>query len=351
VNGNPYTFEGDNGFSAEPVVHPKIQAELRSPAAEGERHTQMKRLLPLLLGDGHSPEGIFAAFRSMYGEDVSDREIWSLINWGKGRDFSPTVRGDSVFQPAAHPRKFSAQEQLSRCLRNTEVYLDGFRPSEVDVWEASPIRLMEDFQTDIELLLWHLYEAENILNINTDYVLGKDGKVDIVGAGLSKTAGQWIEYLGKNPAPQSAAGAWIRMNPLKDLRGTGAGGSYTDSDVASYRFILLESDRLPMELQLGLFCRLKLPIALILDSGGRSLHAWVRSWARSLIEYRAEVDHLFGLLERFGIDSGNSNPSRYSRCPGVLRTIGARTGLPGMNQVAQRILYLCPNPQKARAIA
>jgi hypothetical protein len=317
----------------------------------------MKRLLPLLLGDGHSPEGIFSCFRSMYDAGVSDAEIWRLINWGRGRDFSPTrgvapIRGFE-FRSSSPREKLSAQQQLERCLRNVETYLDGFRASEVDVWEDSPIRLLEDSQADLALLLWCLCQPEEIVNVNADYVLGKDGKVDIVGAGVTKSAGEWLEYLKSHPIPQSSAGSWIRMNPLLRREGTGAGGSYTDSDVACYRFILLENDLIPLELQLSFFCRLKLPIALILDSGGKSYHAWVRSWARSLSEYRAEVDYLFGLLERFGIDQGNKNPSRFSRCPGVLRTIGARnvTGLPGSSQVAQRILYLCPNPQKAKAIA
>jgi len=349
---------------AEAFIHPAVAHELGAPAGSGDRHNQMKRLLPLLLGDGHSPEGIFACFRGMYGQDIPDREIWRLINWGTKKDFTPSRFGAPEQTRSRGCRRYilereqknfeplTPEQKIRRWIRNTENYLNGFRALEVDLWEASPIRLFDDFTGDARLLLSHLYHPHELVNINADYRLSKDGKVDIVGAGLTKTAQEWTEYLLSNPFPQSAAGCWIRMNPVKSIKGSGAGGSFTDSDIAAYRFILLENDRLPLDLQFSLFVRLKVPIAMILDSGGRSYHAWVRSWAQNPIEYRAEADYLIELLERFGIDRGNKNPSRFSRLPGVMRVLGGRNvaGLPGPGQAAQRILFLNPSPIKAKSI-
>ncbi len=334
-----------------PAIHPRVQAELSTPAGEGDRHNQMKRLLPLLLGDGHSPEGVFACFRGMYGDDVTDREIGCLIEWGTKKDFSPTQGHAAPYR--GERENFSEEQKLARYLRNTETYLDGFRALEIDLLEASPIRLLDDFRGDARLLLEQLYHPRELVNINADYRLAADGKVDIVGAGRCQTTEEWCEELARNPAPQSLAGCWIRMNPVHTRKGSGAGGSFTDADVDFYRFILLENDRLPLELQLSLFVRLKLPIVVILDSGGRSLHAWVRTQAVDEIEYRAEADYLIELLERFGIDRSNKNPSRFSRLPGVIRTLGARndTGLPSNGQAAQRILFLNPSPNKAKSIA
>jgi hypothetical protein len=68
----------------------------------------------------------------------------------------------------------------------------------------------------------------------------------------------------------------------------------------------------------------------------------VRIDAGTLEEYRATVAKMLALLERFGVDSKNKNPSRLSRLPGVIRRIGAE------GDGRQRLLYLNPSPvQKA----
>jgi len=95
-------------------------------------------------------------------------------------------------------------------------------------------------------------------------------------------------------------------------------------------------------LQLSLLAKLPLPIAVILTSGGRSVHAWVRVDAATLDEYRHDVSWMLALLARFGVDDKNKNPSRMSRLPGVARSIGAA------GDGHQRLLYLNPQPaQKA----
>ena len=57
----------------------------------------------------------------------------------------------------------------------------------------------------------------------------------------------------------------------------------------AFRFALLESDKLPLELQLSLFARLPVPVAAVLGSGGRSVHAWVKVDAQNIDEYRSTV--------------------------------------------------------------
>jgi len=161
-----------------PAIHPRVQAELSTPAGEGDRHNQMKRLLPLLLGDGHSPEGVFACFRGMYGDDVTDREIGCLIEWGTKKDFSPTQGHAAPYR--GERENFSEEQKLARYLRNTETYLDGFRALEIDLLEASPIRLLDDFRGDARLLLEQLYHPRELVNINADYRLAEKRLLDAV---------------------------------------------------------------------------------------------------------------------------------------------------------------------------
>ena len=66
---------------------------------------------------------------------------------------------------------------------------------------------------------------------------------------------------------------------------------------------------------------MELPIACLVSSGNKSLHAIVKIGAKDPEEYRQRVDFLYRRLaeEGMGIDPQNSNPSRLSRMPGVTR--------------------------------
>ena len=132
---------------------------------------------------------------------------------------------------------------------------------------------------------------------------------------------------------ESEAGGWLRMNPVD-------GQGIADANVTAFRFALLECDTLPLEMQWALFAKLPLPIAAILSSGGRSVHAWVKLDACDAAEYRAVVPQMFALLAKFGVDRKNGNPSRLSRLPGSTRVVGAA------GDGVQRLLYLNPQPKE-----
>ena len=109
-------------------------------------------------------------------------------------------------------------------------------------------------------------------------------------------------------------GAWIRFNPLD-------GNGCSDVNITSYRYALIESDKLEIEKQHDLYLELELPIAALVHSGGKSLHAIVRIEAQNRQEYKDRVDFLYAFCKKAGleIDCQNKNPSRLSRMPGVTR--------------------------------
>ncbi|MCD8205761.1 MAG: PriCT-2 domain-containing protein, partial [Clostridia bacterium] len=135
------------------------------------------------------------------------------------------------------------------------------------------------------------------------------------GGDLKKAVGPWHEECG----------AWIRINPL-------GGKGVKDSDVTALRYALIESDSEPIAVQREVYTRLRLPIACLVSSGGKSLHAVVKVDAKNLSEYRQRVDYLYGVLEREGLkpDHADRNPARLSRMPGVTRN-GALQKLEGTN--------------------
>lgn len=137
-----------------------------------------------------------------------------------------------------------------------------------------------------------------------------------------RTAGQLIEALSKCNGDLGAVvgdydpegGAWIRFNPLD---GTGV----RNENVTDFRYALVESDDTEIEKQNAILRELELPIAALVFSGKKSLHAIVRVDAADYKEYRKRVDYLYDVCKKNGIqvDPQNRNPSRLSRMPGVQR--------------------------------
>ena len=151
---------------------------------------------------------------------------------------------------------------------------------------------------------------------------GEDGKFRPSGEHYRKQAGKIIEELDRyhDIAPvmgdwEPQAGAWIRFNPFDDS------GSYKDENITAYRYALAESDSLPIEEQYRILRESKLPIAALVESGGKSLHAVFRVDAKDKFEYASRVRDAYASLNTFGflVDPQNRNPSRLSRMPGVTR--------------------------------
>lgn len=193
--------------------------------------------------------------------------------------------------------------------------------------EGQEIREPEKWDPAAQLIkyLETLFEAGE----NVGYVTASWEKTDEKGTrwlpqkgSWDRTAGQLIEQLNHcggdigavlgdyNPA----AGAWIRFNPLD-------GNGCKNENVTEYRYALVESDSTELEKQNAIIREMELPVACLVFSGKKSLHAIVRVDAGSYEEYRKRVNYLYEICKKNGleIDQQNRNPSRLSRMPGVMR--------------------------------
>jgi RecA-family ATPase len=187
---------------------------------------------------------------------------------------------------------------------------------------------------DITTYLSTLFEAHEYVGYVTESYVGEDGRHLPRKGSYTRTAGELLEELAHCDGDlgrvfgdaDPKAGAWIRFNPLD-------GQGVKDSNVTSFRFALIESDRLDVERQAAIYRELELPIAALVHSGGRSLHAIVRIDATSREEYRERVNFLHEVCNKNGldVDGANKNPSRLSRMPGFMRN-GARQYLVAVNQ-------------------
>ena len=189
---------------------------------------------------------------------------------------------------------------------------DVFEP---DVWD--PVQQITEY-------LETLFEsAENVGYVMQSYLDEKKGKYIPQNKGAyDRSAGTLIQELKKcggdigsvlgdyNPK----GGAWVRFNPL-DGKGVG------NVNVTEFRYALVESDNMEIEKQNAIIRELELPVAILVHSGGKSLHAIVRIDAADYTEYRKRVDYLYDVCRKNGleIDTQNRNPSRLSRLPGCTR--------------------------------
>ena len=192
---------------------------------------------------------------------------------------------------------------------------DGFNGfTAPDSWSPSA-----DLITYLELL----FDADDRVGyVTNDVWQDAEGKWLPSKGVYDRTAGELIASLKKHPDDLGATigdwkpqvGAWIRFNPLD-------GDGVKNENITKFRFALVESDTLPVAEQDIVYRKLELPIAALVHSGGKSLHAIVRVDAENYDEYRKRVEFLYDFLEKNGvsIDKQNRNPSRLSRMPGVTR--------------------------------
>lgn len=197
----------------------------------------------------------------------------------------------------------------------------------VNTGEGIPIHEPENFDpvTEIVTYLETLFEAgDNVGYVTETWESEDKGKRRYLPTkgSCDRTAGELIQQLKSCGGDIGAvlgdykteAGAWIRFNPLD-------GKGVKNENVTEYRYALVESDSMPIAQQHAVIRELELPVAVLVYSGGKSLHAIVRIDAPNYEEYRKRVDYLYKVCKENGleIDRQNRNPSRLSRLPGVIR--------------------------------
>ena len=234
--------------------------------------------------------------------------VGTIVQMARDNGWSPTRSGDTGF--ALDWDSFiGGKDDL--VIVNKD-WIEGEELSEPDDWDPAQ---------QIVTYLSILFEASE----SVGYVCQsweKDGRYLPTKGNWDRTAGELIQSLGQCKGDIGSvlgdytpeAGAWIRFNPLD-------GQGVKDSNVTDYRYALVESDSIDVEKQNAIIRELELPVAILVHSGGKSLHAIVKIDAADYKEYRDRVDYLYSVCKKNGlrIDSQNRNPSRLSRMPGITR--------------------------------
>jgi hypothetical protein len=128
-------------------------------------------------------------------------------------------------------------------------------------------------------------------------------------------------------------GVYFLSNPVT---GTNINESWRSKEnVTSWRYLLIESDKVPETLWLRMLVQAPLAISAIYTSGSRSIHALVRVDKPAKEAWDQFRDSLKRDLITLGACPGSLSGVRLTRLPGCIR---------GETGQLQRLLYLNPQP-------
>ena len=269
------------------------------------------------------------------GYTVSDWDMWSMkdVNryhsgecakkWATFQGSSAPVTGGTIIQMAKengyHYETVSAELDWDSEIGSKDELVVVDRN-----WlERSEIHIPEQWNPTEQIITYleTLFEPDE----NVGYVTESwehDGKFLPSKGCYDRTAGQLIKELYQCKGDigsvigdyNSEVGAWIRFNPLD-------GKGVKNENVTEFRYALVESDTMDISAQKAIITELELPVAALVYSGKKSLHAIVKIDASTYEEYKKRVDYLYNVCNKNGLklDIQNRNPSRLSRMPGVMR--------------------------------
>lgn len=269
------------------------------------------------------------------GYTVSDWDTWSMKDVNRYHS-GECAKKWATFQGSSAPVTAGTIIQMAKengyHYENVSAELDwdseiGSKDELVVVdrnWlERSEIHIPEQWNPTEQIITYleTLFEPDE----NVGYVTESwehDGKFLPSKGCYDRTAGQLIKELYQCKGDigsvlgdyNSEVGAWIRFNPLD-------GKGVKNENVTEFRYALVESDTMDISAQKAIITELELPVAALVYSGKKSLHAIVKIDASTYEEYKKRVDYLYNVCNKNGLklDIQNRNPSRLSRMPGVMR--------------------------------
>ncbi len=298
------------------------------PSGGGGCHQALLGCATLGVRAGVRPEQVCQDLRrSVRGtRNVTDREIGDAVSKAiNGRHSTAGIPRQRWRQPPRPTgRAFDAATFLANRLAESKSI------DEADIWDASPIRIDTPPEGDAALLIETLYRTDDILFMGDTY-----GRT-------VKTAADWLaSFRAGRPVPPH-----LIPNPLTGnvgLTKDGRPSLRADACVKSFRFAVAEFDGMNREDQIRFWWAVNLPVCALIDSGGKSLHAWIRIDGIETSEDWTELveESLFRrYLIPLGCDAACRNEARLSRLVGHFRKEKGRW---------QRLLYLAPEGRAIHA--
>jgi hypothetical protein len=289
-------------------------------------HRSLLSVANIAVREGIEPDRIFDDIRANIPEGsrkVFDREIQDAIN----KALADHDKGTFTPKPKPAPVVSDGKEALRKIINQSPI------KDEADLWELSPIRLNNEPKDDPSLFLEVVFNENDLIWIDEFDEIGKPGE-------NIKPVAEWINEFqnGRKTAPH------IIVNPLTGepapLKSDPDKMTYRgDNCISTFKYCLSEFDNLTHEEQIRFWTSIQLPIVALIDTGGKSIHAWIdvqklapvstsEEWAKNIKSRLYDK-----ILTPLGIDGACANPARLSRLPGHFRE---------EKEKYQRLLWLSP---------
>ena len=303
---------------------------------------------PAISGAGGHNTTFSMAIALYHGFNLSEQEAYGLLMayamkcqppWSE-REVKHKLKEAMKTEPT-QPRGWLLNDQqgeLAPRKRGTEpANVTQSGKFKVNLGNLSLVPEVEQFTT--AQLLTNCFKLDEVICITNEAGQDEDGRWFPASKGTFQTVQWWLDkYFGPSPEDRELfmhkpQGAYIRINPMKPDDYSGR-----DDSVHNFRHVLVEFDTRPKEEQYAIFKQSQLPISAIIDSGGKSLHAWVRVDATDFEDWKVRRKMVFDYLSDYEPDEMTKNPSRWSRLGGVFRganeqrIVGLNVGLSGWDE-------------------
>jgi RecA-family ATPase len=319
-----YTSTGANPAALPDTLPKSVEAYLSVGASEGSRNRTLFGIACQLRDIGKSaPEAASILTARAMADGLPEWEIGEVF----GKVFSRPARELPTGAIASNGRRVGGdQGPMVKAAGAYTMHKRGGAPTRREgrtggsaMDRATPIpppRPLEDGVRAVLMAAFH--EGEGVCIAGT-----RDGQPE---RGAALTREEWIERIdrkgGIDRCFTGADGLFLRVNPIQPR------SKCNNEDVTDFRHVLVEFDNdengvpIPKDRQFGMFLASNLPITCVIDSGNKSLHAWVRVDAMNAAEYATRAAEAYAVFtdSHEGLDGGNHNPNRFSRCPDGWRT-------------------------------
>ena len=241
------------------------------------------------------------------------------------KPYTPTL-AEQLIRGERGRKKREEEKLIAMTKASLPLIVKKFYGSPADLWEASPVRLLDGPADDWRMLL-HLFPPHSIVwigDIRDSAGESKPGWLKARAREHFRRVEDWLDLNGTPRGPLICPNIFVQGS-----------ASRCKSNVTSKPFLVVESDVLSHEESIAVifFLKQKYRLRAVIDTGGKSLHAWFDHPPDE------DIPQLKTVLAHLGCDPAMFTASQAVRLAGVPR-YSTDTGKPCCYMGYQSLLYL-----------
>jgi len=266
----------------------------------------VKTYLEHVIPEGSRNQALAAAARQMNAAGYTEAEATPIL---AGKAIQVDGLGEKEVLETIK-QQFSYAPRAAPC-QPSEAFPPPPHPA---ASQAKAQKLPEPLPEGLAVLLKAMFKPGEYVSISAGHF---NGEKIVPDGGTTIRVEKLLAQLEHKPIEQFFPGAdatFLRVNPMRKL------GTKADQ-VSAWRHGLIDGDKGSKEEQYARLLNSGLPLAGILDTGNKSLHALPVINAPTRKEYDRRVALLLRYFAGSGIDPQTKDPNHWTRCPDAQRNI------------------------------